>query len=181
LRPTDHELFELCMLNRDWRIERTSDGEIIAMPPAGGRTGQRNFELIGLFRAWVVTDGTGLGFDSSTGFILPNGAERSPDLAWVSRARWDALSEAQKEEFPPLCPDFVVELRSRSDSLNALREKMREYIANGARLGWLIDPIDRRVHIYRPPAEETRLNDPESVSGDPVLRGFVLEPRRLWT
>ena len=181
VRPTDHELFEICQLNRDWRIERTSDGEIIAMPPTGGRTGQRNFELIGLFRAWVAADGSGVGFDSSTGFILPNGAERSPDVAWVSRARWDALSDAEKEEFPPLCPDFVVELRSRSDSLNALREKMREYLANGVRLGWLIDPIERRVYVYRPPDEETCLDDPESVSGDPVLPGFVLEPRRLWS
>jgi Uma2 family endonuclease len=181
LRPTDHELFEICQLNRDWRIERTSDGEIIAMPPTGGRTGQINFELARLFGAWVARDGTGVGFDSSTGFILPNGAERSPDLAWVSRARWDALSEAEKEEFPPMCPDFVVELRSRSDAMNTLRDKMREYIANGARLGWLIDPIERRIYIYGPPGEETCLDDPEAVSGDPVLRGFVLEPRRLWT
>ena len=181
VKLTDHDLFDLCQLNPDWRIERTSDGEIIAMPPAGGRTGQRNFELTGIFRAWVAADGTGVGFDSSTGFILPNGAERSPDLAWVSRARWDALSNEQQEEFPSLCPDFVVELRSRSDSLSTLREKMREYITNGARLGWLIDPVARRVYIYRPPDEETRLDDPEAVSGDPVLRGFVLEPRRLWT
>ncbi len=178
---TTHELFELCQLNRDWRIERTSNGEIIAMPPAGGRTGQRNFELTGIFRAWAAADGSGVGFDSSTGFILPNGAERSPDLAWVSRARWDALTDEEKEEFPPLCPDFVVELRSRSDSVAALREKMREYIANGARLGWLIDPIERRVYVYRPPDEERCLDDPEAVSGDPVLPGFVLEPRRLWT
>jgi Uma2 family endonuclease len=177
---TDHELFEICQRNRDWRIERTSEGEVIAMPPAGGRTGQRNFELTGIFRAWVEADGTGVGFDSSTGFILPNGAERSPDLAWVSRARWEALSDSEKEEFPPLCPDFVVELRSRSDSLAALREKMLEYVANGARLGWLIDPIQRRVYVYRPPAEETCLEDPESVYGNPVLAGFVLEPRPLW-
>ena len=177
---TEHELFELCQLNRHWRIERTSDGEIIAEPPAGGRSGHRNFELAGIFCAWVAADGTGVGFDSSTGFILPNGAERSPDLAWVSRARWDALSDREKDEFPPLCPDFVVELRSRSDSLAVLRKKMREYIANGARLGWLIDPIARRVYVYRPPHKETCLDDPESVSGDPVLPGFVLEPRRLW-
>jgi Uma2 family endonuclease len=177
---TDHELFELCQLNRDWRIERTADGEIIAMPPTGGRTGRRNFELVGLFHAWSEADGTGVGFDSSTGFILPNGAERSPDLAWVKRERWEALSEREREEFPPLCPDFVLELRSRSDSLAVLQEKMREYIANGARLGWLVDPIERRVWVYRPTGEETCLEDPERVSGDPVLAGFVLEPRRLW-
>ena len=178
--PTNHDLFEICQLNRDWRIERTSDGEIIAMPPTGGRTGQRNFELAGMFRAWVVADGNGVGFDSSTGFILPNGAQRSPDLAWVSRARWEALTEQEQEEFPPLCPDFVIELRSRSDSLPALQEKMREYLANGARLGWLIDPIERRVYVYRSGHEEIRLDDPESVSGDPVLPGFRLEPQRLW-
>lgn len=177
---TDHELFELCQLNRDWRIERTSEGEIIAMPPTGGRTGRLNFELAGIFWAWVETDGSGVGFDSSTGFILPNRAERSPDLAWVRRTRWDALTEEEKEEFPPLCPDFVIELRSRSDSLTALREKMREYIANGAALGWLIDPIEHRIYVYRPPDEETCLEDPESVCGDPVLAAFVLEPRRLW-
>jgi Uma2 family endonuclease len=176
---TNHELFELCQLNRDWRIERTAEGEIIAIPPTGGRTGKRNFDLTGIFRAWVEADGTGVGFDSSIGFILPNGAERSPDVAWVSRERWNALSDEEKEEFPPLCPDFVVELRSRSDSLAALRAKMREYIANGARLGWLIDPLERRVYVYRPPDEETCLDDPERVSGDPVLPGFVLDVRRL--
>lgn len=177
---TNHELYDLCQLNRDWRIERTSEGEIIAMPPTGGRTGQRNFELTGMFRAWVQADGRGVGFDSSTGFILPNGAERSPDLAWVRRERWEALSEDEKEEFPPLCPDFVLELRSRSDSVAMLRDKLREYIANGAHLGWLIDPVERCVYVYRPPDEETRLENPESVSGDPVLPGFVLELSRLW-
>lgn len=177
---TDHDLFEICQLNRDWRIERNSDGEIVAMPPTGGRTGQRNFELVRTFGAWVAADGSGVGFDSSTGFILPNGAERSPDLAWVTRARWDALSDEEKEEFPPLCPDFVAELRSRSDALAVLREKMREYIANGARLGWLIDPIERRVYVYQPPDLETCFDDPQSISGEPVLHGFVFEARRLW-
>lgn len=179
-KMTDHELFALCQLNRDWRIERTSAGEIIAMPPTGGRTGRLSFELARVFGAWVAADTTGVAFDSSTGFLLPNGAERSPDLAWVRRDRWDCLSDAEKDEFPPLCPDFVVELRSRSDTVGALRDKMREYVANGARLAWLIDPIERRVYVYTPPDEETCLDDPESVSGDPVLRGFVLEPRRLW-
>jgi len=178
---TDHELFTLCELNRDWRIERTSTGEIIAMPPTGGRTGRLNFELARVFGAWVEADGTGVAFDSSTGFLLPNGAERSPDLAWMRRARWDALSDVEKDEFPPLCPDFVVEIRSRSDAVAALREKMHEYLANGARLGWLIDPIAHRVYIYTPPGEETCLEDPQSLSGDPVLAGFLLEPRRLWS
>jgi Uma2 family endonuclease len=180
-KMTDHELFELCQLNHDWRIERTSEGEIIAMPPTGGQTGRLSFELARVFGAWVEADGTGIGFDSSTGFILPNRAERSPDLAWVSRTRWDGPSEEEKEEFPPLCPDFVLELRSRSDSLAVLRDKMREYIANGARLGWLIDPIEHRVYVYRPDQDEICLDDPTSVSGDPILHGFMLEPRRLWS
>ena len=109
-----------------------------------------NFDLTGLFRNWVHADGTGVGFDSSTGFTLPNGAKRSPDLAWVKRSRWESLTQQQREVFPPLCPDFVVELRSRSDALEDLQAKMREYLDNGAQLGWLIDPVDRKVYVYRP-------------------------------
>jgi Uma2 family endonuclease len=180
-KMTDHELFELCQLNRDWKIERTSEGELIIMPPTGGQTGRRNFDLVRMFGTWAEADGSGVGFDSSTGFILPNGAERSPDLAWVRRERWDALSEDQKEEFPPLCPDLVVEIRSRSDPLPELQKKMREYLANGAQLGWLIDPAQRRVYVYRPPEIEVCLDDPETVSGDPVVSGFVLHPRSLWS
>jgi Uma2 family endonuclease len=140
---SDQEFFEFCRLNRDWRIEQTCEGDLIIMPPTGGETGRRNFNLIGLFSNWVEKDGTGIGFDSSTAFKLPNGAKRSPDLAWIKRERWDALSPADREVFPPLCPDFVVELRSRSDALDTLQEKMQEYIANGASLGWLIDPFEK--------------------------------------
>ena len=177
---TDDEYFELCRANGDWRIERTSQGEIIVMPPTGGRTGRINFEFAGLFREWVHRDGTGVAFDSSTEFRLPNRAARSPDLSWLRRERWEGLTREEQDKFPPLCPDFVVEIRSPSDRLRALRAKMREYIANGATLGWLIDPVDRRVYVYEPPDRESRLDDPDSVSGEPLLRGFVLEPRRLW-
>lgn len=179
-KMSDREFFEFCQLNQDWRIERTSAGDLMIMPPTGGETGKRNFTLIGLFSAWVETNGAGVGFDSSTGFILPDGSKRSPDLAWVERGRWDALTATEKEGFPPLCPDFVVELRSRTDALDTLQTKMEEYLANGALLGWLIDPIEKKVYIYRPQTEMVCLENPETVSGDPVLPGFILPVRRLW-
>jgi len=177
---SDHEFFEFCQLNPDLRIERTSDGDLVIMPPTGGTGGRINFTLVGLFSDWVEANGTGIGFDSSTEFSLPNGAKRSPDLAWVARARWEALTQQEQDEFPPLCPDFVVELRSPSDRIRGLRAKMEEYIANGASLGWLIDPIERKVYVYRPNAEMSCLDNPATVSGEPVLPGFVLDLRRLW-
>ena len=179
-RMSGHEFFEFCQLNREWRIERTREGDLLIMPPTGGQTGRRNFTLTAQFGAWVEANGAGIGFDSSTGFILPNGAKRSPDLAWVRRSRWDALSEEEKEEFPPVCPDFVVELRSHSDSLKTLQEKMQEYSDNGALLGWLIDTKERKVYVYRPAETVCCLDDPETLSGDPVLPGFVLDLRRIW-
>jgi Uma2 family endonuclease len=139
-----------------------------------------NFELTGLFGHWVYADGTGVGFDSSTGFTLPNGATRSPDLAWVKRERWEALTPKQRQQFPPWCPDFVLELRSPSDALVTVQAKMQEYLDNGARLGWLIDPIEKRVSIYRPQAPVECLDNPQTISGDPVLPGFVLELGRVW-
>jgi Uma2 family endonuclease len=178
---TDHEFYEFCQLNRDLRIERTSDGDLVVMPPTGGNTGRINSALTGLLWPWVEADGTGVGFDSSTGFTLPNGAERSPDAAWVKRSRWEALTQEEREEFPPLCPDFVVELRSRTDSLRTLQAKMQEYVANGALLGWLIDPLQKKVYVYRPASEVVCLDDPKTISGDPVLPGFVLDLQRLWT
>lgn len=172
---TDEALFEFCRINHDLRIERTPDGELIIMSPTGAETGRRNFRLTTRFGVWVERDGTGVGFDSSTGFLLPNGAERSPDVAWVRAARWQALTPAQREKFAPLCPDFVVELRSPSDSLPDLEAKMTEYLENGASLGWLIDPITHRVHVFRAGAEVQVLDQPASVSGEPLLRGFVLD------
>jgi Uma2 family endonuclease len=176
----DDELFEFCAANRDLRIERTVDGELLIMPPTGGETGRRNFDLIGQFAAWVKRDGTGLGFDSSTGFLLPNGAERAPDLAWVTRSRWNALSEMQRRKFPPLCPDFVLELRSPSDNLAEQRAKLDEYIACGARLGWLVDPEDRRAYVYRPHRAAEIVDQPIELLGDPELPGFLLDLRSIW-
>ena len=176
----DSDFYELCQANQDLRIERTSDGDIIIMPPTGGETGRRNFDLGGMFYAWVKSDGTGKGFDSSTVFALPNGARRSPDLAWVKLSRWNALTAEQRRGFPPLCPDFVIELRSHTDSLSALQDKMREYIANGAQLGWLIDPIEKKVYVYRPQVEVECLENPASISGGSLLEGFTLDLAEVW-
>ncbi len=176
----DDTLYELCRANRDLRIERSAEGELLIMSPTGGETGRRSLALAGRFWSWIEHDGTGVGFDSSTGFLLPNGAERSPDLAWVRRERWDALTADERERFPPVCPDFVLELRSPSDDLDELRAKMDEYIASGASLGWLVDPQERRVHVYRPGRPPEVLDDPSEVSGDPTLPGFRLELTGIW-
>src|SRR5437868_15508769 len=157
---SEEEFFEFCHANSEWRIERTAEGDLINMPPTGGKTGIRNFKLIGQFFIWVEADGTGKGFDSSTIFSLPNGAQRSPDLAWVRNERWNRLTKKQREKFPPLCPDFVVELRSPSDSLRYLKSKMREYIENGVQLGWLIDPFEKKVYVYRPKSAVEALDNP---------------------
>ena len=180
MEMSDEQFFELCQLNRDLRIERTSQGDLVIMPPTGGETGRMNFELAGLFSRWVHNDGTGVGFDSSTGFTLPNGATRSPDLSWVRRSRWEALTPPQRAVFAPLCPDFVVELRSPSDALETVQAKMHEYLDNGAQLGWLIDPIERQVYVYRPQTPVECLDNPQTLSGDPVLLSFVLELGNVW-
>lgn len=177
---TDDQFFEFCQINRDLRIERTATGELLIMPPTGTETGGRNFNLIGQLWVWVNQDGTGIGFDSSTGFTLPNGAQRSPDAAWVKLERWNALTPEQQKKFAPICPDFVVELRSASDNLEPLKSKMQEYIDNGALLGWLIDRKNRQVYIYRPEVPVERLDNPASVSGDPLLSGFVLDLSKIW-
>jgi len=178
---SDQQFFELCHLNRDLRIERTCQGDLVIMPPTGSETGRVNFRLTQLFGNWMDADGTGVGFDSSTGFTLPNGAKRSPDVAWVKRARWEALTRQQQQEFAPLCPDFVLELRSPSDALAYVQAKMREYLDNGAQLGWLIDLIEKKVYIYRPQAPVECLDNPQTVSGDPMLPRFVLDVRKVWS
>ena len=180
LKVSDEEFAELCRLNPELQIERTSEEELVIMAPTGGKTGRRNLKLIVSFGVWAEQDGTGQSFDSSTLFSLPNGARRSPDLSWIRNERWDVLSALEQEQFPPLCPDFVVELRSKTDSLKELKAKMDEYLANGAQLGWLIDPLERKIHIYRVGVASEILNDPETVSGEPLLNGFVLEVRSLW-
>ena len=180
LRMNDEEFFEFCQLNPELRIERTSEGDIIVMSPTGGKTGRRNAKLIVAFGRWAEKDGSGQFFDSSTEFILPNRAGRAPDLSWVRNERWNSLTSKEQEQFPPLCPDFVVELRSPTDRLKILMTKMEEYIANGAQLGWLIDPLERKVYIYRPGVAAEVLDDPKEVSGGPLLKGVVLDVQSLW-
>ena len=172
---TDEQFFLLCQHNRELRFERTAKGEILIMPQTGGETGNRNADLTFQLQAWSRQNNLGKAFDSSTGFKLPNGANRSPDASWVKRDRWFALTPEQRKKFLPLCPDFVVELRSPSDSLKETQEKMQEYIDNGARLGWLIDPQTRRVEIYRPNQDVEILENPATVPGEDVLPGFVLD------
>jgi Uma2 family endonuclease len=174
------QFYEFCLANRDLRIERTASGEVIIMPPAFSDTGNRNIKIAQQLANWAEQDGTGETFDSSAGFTLPNGATRSPDASWIKLERWHGLTEEQKSSFAPICPDFVIELRSSSDTLNGLQDKMKEYIANGASLGWLIDRKNRKVYIYRPNQEPGILNNPETVSGDPVLPGFVLRMAKIW-
>jgi Uma2 family endonuclease len=179
-RMGDREFAEFCRLNPDLRIERTAKGDIQVMPPAGGETGRREFTLTVRFGVWAEADGSGIGFSPSTGFTLPNGAKRAPDVAWVRRDRWEALTEEEREKFPPLCPDFVVELRSRTDSLEPLQEKMQEYLAHGAQLGWLIDRIERKLYVYRADGTVECLDDPAQLSGEPLLPGFVLHLKEIW-
>ena len=177
---TDEQFFQLCQANENLRFERDCKGEIIVMSPAGGETGNRNGRLNQQLFNWADANNTGIAFDSSTGFKLPNGANRSPDAAWVKLERWNVLSEEERQKFPPLCPDFVVELLSPSDSLKDTQDKMKEYMDNGASLGWLINRKNRKVEIYRPLFEVEVLQNPISVSGEPVLAGFVLNLERIW-
>jgi Uma2 family endonuclease len=181
LYVTQEQFAALAAANRDLRLERTALGELIVNPPTGWETGERNSSLTGqLYRWYEDSEDLGKVFDSSTGFILPNGATRSPDASWVSRERWQALTPEQKGTFANICPDFVVELRSSSDSLKSLQDKMMEYINNGARLGWLIDPPQQRVEIYQPGKDVEVLENPAELSGETVLPGFVLNLRRVW-
>ena len=172
---TDEQFFNLCQRNRDYRFERTKSGELVIMSPTGSETGNYNGKLTQRLFNWTDTNDLGIAFDSSTGFKLPNGGDRSPDVSWVKRERWEALTPEQKKKFAPICPDFVVELRSETDSLKDLQLKMREYIDNGARLGWLIDRKNKRVEIYRPQQEVEIIQSPTHLSGEDVLPGFILD------
>ena len=176
------EQFEfLAVANRDLRLERTAGGELIVNPPTGWESGQRNFNINGQIARWFEeNEELGTAFDSSTGFILPNGAIRSPDASWVRRERWQALTTKQRKGFIPLCPDFVVELRSESDRRSELQAKMREYMDHGTRLGWLIDPQNHQVEIYRFGKEVEVLVNPSQLSGEDVLPGLVLDLKRVW-
>ncbi|MEM9089615.1 MAG: Uma2 family endonuclease [Cyanobacteria bacterium P01_F01_bin.53] len=172
---SDDQYYEFCRANPDLRIERSAKGELILMPPTGGETGRRNASITVQLGIWNQTAKLGEVFDSSTGFKLPNGADRAPDTSWVTSARWKALTPEQKEKFPPICPDFVIELRSSTDRLSTLQAKMQEYIDNGARLGWLINRKDKQVEIYRPEQKTEILPNPSKISGESVLPGFELE------
>ncbi|HEY9896218.1 MAG TPA: Uma2 family endonuclease [Candidatus Sericytochromatia bacterium] len=177
---TSAQFYEFCLANRELRIERTASGDVIIMPPALADTGNRNFNIAAQLWNWTEQDGTGIGFDSSAGFTLPNGATRSPDASWIKLERWQTLTEAQKASFAPICPDFVIELRSSSDTLNSLQDKMKEYRANGILLGLLIDRKNRTVHLYRPQQEPLILDNPDTVSADPELPGFILRMAKIW-
>jgi Uma2 family endonuclease len=180
VQMTNEQFYEFCQANGDLRIERTANGEVIIMPPAFSDTGNRNFNIAAQLGYWTEQDGTGIGFDSSAGFTLPNGAMRSPDASWIELERWNILTDAQKASFAPICPSFVIELRSSSDRLSKLQEKMQEYIDNGASLGWLIDRQNRKVYIYRPNREVEILENPEAVTGNPELPGFILRMTKIW-
>lgn len=180
LEMDDEQFFEFCQANRDVRIERNSQGEIIIMPPTGWETGNKNAEITIQLGIWAKQDGRGKSADSSAGYILPNGATISPAASWILKERLEKVSPATRRKFLPLAPDFVIELRSQSDSLQKLKEKMREYIENGVALGWLIDPTECKVYVYRQNAEDETLENPTELSGEPVLKGFVLNLKEIW-
>ena len=170
----------LARQNPELRMERTAEGDVLIMAPTGGETGWRNAGVTAQLWTWAMSDGSGVAFDSSTGFILPNGAIRSPDAAWVRGERLRPLSSEHRERFLPICPDFVIELRSPSDALSATRAKLTEYLANGARLGWLLDLSARRVEVYRPGIPVAALDAPQMLSADPELPGFQLNLAPIW-
>ncbi len=177
---TPEQFEELCSLNRKLRLELTSTGEVIIMPPIGADSGMRNADLIYQLMAWTKKDGTGVCFSCDTMFVLSNGACRSPDAAWVKREKFEHLTADERKRFARFSADFVAELRSASDTLTELRNKMLEWIENGVSLGWLIDPYKRKVYVYRPNEELIILDNPETVSGDPLLPGFTLNLTELW-
>jgi Uma2 family endonuclease len=177
---TDEKFMRFCAANEPMRFEREPDGEILVMTPAGNRTGRINARIVQVLGNWSDLDGRGYSFDSSTGFTLPDGSVRSPDASWVQASRWDALSEEDQDRASPLCPDFIIELRSPSDRLTYLRAKMEQWIANGVEVGWLIDPIEKVVTIYRPGDEPEHLAQPTSVQGTGPIAGFELVMARIW-
>jgi Uma2 family endonuclease len=180
IKLTSEQFYQLCEENPDLKLERNANGELIVMPPTGGETGKRNLTAGAQLWTWNEQTELGEAFDSSTGFTLPNKADRSPDASWVEKSRWSALTPEQREKFIPLCPDFVIELVSPSDSLKKSQEKMQEYMENGCRLGWLINRKKREVEIYRPGQDVEVLQSPLTLSGENVLPGFVLNLQKIW-
>ncbi|MFM6307966.1 MAG: Uma2 family endonuclease [Dolichospermum sp.] len=181
MQMTDDQFFQFCQENRDLRIERNQFGEISIMPPAGSETGNREGNIFGQLWVWSEKDGTGITFSPSTGFTLSTGAKRSPDAAWIKLERWNQLTLKQQKKFAPICPDFVIELRSDSDQLQPLKDKMNEYMQEpGIQLGLLIDRKNRRVYIYRPGQIEECLENPDIVNCNPILPGFILNMSKIW-
>jgi Uma2 family endonuclease len=180
IEMTDEQFFHFCQQNRDYRIERTAQGEIIIMPPTGSETGNRNFDLIIQLGIWTRQNKTGIGFDSSTGFTLPNGSIKSSDAAWIKLEKWNRLTPEQQQKFAPICPNFVVELRSPSDNLKRLQDKLQDYIEQGTLLGWLIDRKHQQIYIYRPNQPVDCLTQPTTLSEESVLPGFVLDLSTIW-
>lgn len=177
---SEAQFYEFCRTNPGLRIERNAHGEVIVMSPAFADTGNRNFKIAQQVANWADDDGTGEGFDSSSGFTLPNGATRSPDTSWIRSDRWNKLSPEEQASFAPIVPDFVIELRSSNDTLKSLQDKMQEYIDQGVRLGLLIDRKNYIVHIYRPNLEPELLMHPEFVNCEPELSGFELKMAKIW-
>ncbi|QLE56161.1 Uma2 family endonuclease [Nostoc sp. TCL26-01] len=180
IQLTDNEFYHLCRENPDIKFERNADGKLLIMPPTGGETGKRNFETAVELGIWNRQRKLGVCFDSSTCFKLPNGANRSPDVAWIKKARWDALTPEEQAKFPPIAPDFVLELMSPSDSLSEMQIKMQEYLDNQVKLGWLINPQMRQVEIYRLGKPVEILTSPQELSGENVLPGFILNLQLIW-
>ena len=176
----DDQFFYFCGLNREMQIERTAEGDILINPPSGSLTGQRSAKITTQLALWGERDGTGVVLGCSAGYMLSNRAVRSPDASWLLKSRLKRFSKEEREKFLPLCPDFVIELKSPTDRLADLKNKMMEYIENGARLGWLLDPEARQVFVYRPGRAVEALDRPEAVSGDPELPGFVLDLKGIW-
>ncbi|HSK71664.1 MAG TPA: Uma2 family endonuclease [Pyrinomonadaceae bacterium] len=179
-RLTEEQFEELCRNNRDLKFEMSAKGELIIVPPTSPESGWKNTKLITRTELWSEEDHTGIVFDSSTMFTLPNGAKRSPDVSWMTKEKWESLSPSERQKFSRVVPDFVIELLSPTDNLADTQAKMEEYVENGVRLGWLIDPVEQKVHIYRAGGEIEILDNPETVSGEDVLRGFELNVRQIW-
>ncbi|NEO86277.1 MAG: Uma2 family endonuclease [Spirulina sp. SIO3F2] len=177
---TDEQFFQICQINQELQLERTAQGEIVVMPMRGGEISHINLILSTQLWLWNEQTQLGVGFSSTTGFQLPNRSVRSPDLSWITQTRWDALTVEEREKFAPLCPDFAAELRSPSDRLPPLQTKMQEYLANGCRLGWLIDRHRNQVEIYQPGQSVQTLNQPQTLSGANVLPGFTLDLSKVW-
>lgn len=180
-RLTDDELFRICVANKELRIERDSQGQLIIMSPVGSKSSNLNLKLNGMFWLWLdAHEALGYGFDSSAGFILPDGSMRSPDAAWIEKKRWESLTPEQQEKFAPLCPDFVIELRSKSDSLSLLKDKMVGWIKNGCRLAWLIDPLEKESYVYFQDGTVERISGfDRKLSGYDLLPGFELDLSKL--